>query len=136
MGALILGGCADTITPLDSLRSHLVVSTTAALTGDILVLEASATNMGRAVFHTSGCGQGLDVRVLEPSGAMRLILSGLPSICPVFDSNVLEPRETDTVRINWTVPPQPGTYSLRAGVRTEAGLAALSAPVSVVVRAP
>jgi hypothetical protein len=76
----------------------------------------------------------MDVDVRAPDGASRRILLGQVFACPLLDSNVLEPVETDTVAIRWRVPQTRGRYVLRAGVIDEAGLTAISAPVDVEAR--
>ena len=98
-------------------------------------MRAIASNQGaRPVEFGYGCGAGLDFEVEAPTGERRFPLRELPSLCPLFDSNVLEPAETDTVEYRWTVPEAQGTYRVWAGGRVPAGLAARSAAIDVQVK--
>jgi hypothetical protein len=135
VAALSLGaGCDSSTAPYSDVETRLEVDPTRAAMGDVIELRAIATNRSRkAVQFFAGCGQGLDFEVQRPSGDRRFILRELPSTCPIFDSNILEPAETDTVSYSWTVPQERGTYQVWAGGRVPEGLAARSAPVAVVV---
>ena len=135
VAALSVGaGCDSSTAPYSDVETRVEVDPTRAAMGDVLELRAIATNRGdRSVQFFAGCGQGLDFEVQRPSGARQFILRELPSTCPIFDSNVLEPGETDTVSHAWTVPQERGTYQVWAGGRVPEGLAARSAPVAVVV---
>ena len=107
----------------------------AAAVGEVLTLRAIATNQGaRSVEFVYGCGFGLDFEVEAPTGERRFPLRELPSLCPLYDSNVLEPAETDTVEYRWTVPAPQGTYRVWAGGRVRSGLAARSTAIEVQVK--
>lgn len=127
-------GCRASTAPYRDVETRLEVDQARVGVGEVLELRAIATNHGdRTLEFIAGCGAGLDFEVQLPSGERRFLLRGLPSICPIFDSNILEPGETDTVAYAWTVPGPPGTYRLWAGGRVPQGLAARSTPVEVVV---
>jgi hypothetical protein len=132
----ILGtvGCSLTSSPADAaLVTHISSPVSLAVTGQHVMVDVIARNSGRTTHHTIGCGPGLDVEVRAPDGGARLILSPLPHICPLMDSNALEPGETDTVSVRWDVPFVVGEYELRGGVRAERGLIARSAPTRITV---
>jgi hypothetical protein len=103
-----------------------------AAPGEPVTLLAIATNVGRDT-ALQGCGQGLGFQVTAPDGRRHDPSAG-PSICPLFDSNVLTPGETDTVTFRWSAPAVRGAYRVRAGVRSDGGLRALSAPEALDVR--
>ena len=77
---------------------------------------------------------GFDVDVQAPDGVRGYLVRGQLSICPIFDSNILEPEESDSVSFRWRVPAVSGTYILRGGVQVPDGLGAVSSPRSVLVR--
>jgi hypothetical protein len=125
-------GCYRGTTPHGDVETRVEVDRTHVTVGEALGLRAIATNHGdEAVEFIAGCGAGLDFEVQRPDGDRQFLMRGLPSICPIFDSNILEPGETDTVSYVWTVPQQTGTYRVWAGGRVREGLAARSAPVEL-----
>jgi hypothetical protein len=127
-------GCHESTAPYGDVETRLEVDRARAARGDVLGLRAIATNHGDATIEFGpGCGVGLDFEVEPPNGERVFLLRELPSGCPIFDSNRLEPGETDTVSYAWTIPAVSGTYRLWAGGRVPEGLAARSAPVDVVV---
>jgi hypothetical protein len=131
---LIGGGCQRSTAPYGDVETRLEVDRVQANVGEVVGLRAIATNHGAdTVQFIAGCGQGLDFEVQRPSGERHFLLRGQPSICPIFDSNILEPGETDTVSYAWTVPEQTGTYRLWAGGRVREGLAARSLRVELIV---
>lgn len=135
LASLMVGaGCHESTAPYGDVETRLEVDRAQAAVGEVLRLRAIATNHGdRTVEFFAGCGAGLDFEVQRPNGERRFLLRDLPSTCPIFDSNILEPRETDTVSYAWTVPQPTGTYRLWAGGRVPEGLAARSTPVEVIV---
>lgn len=135
LGVLIVGaGCYESTAPYGDVETRLEVDRTRAAVGEVLGLRAIATNHGdETVEFFAGCGLGLDFEVQRPTGERQFLLRELPSTCPIFDSNILEPRETDTVSFAWTVPLPTGTYRIWAGGRVREGLAARSTPVEVIV---
>ena len=129
-----VAGCRETTAPYGDVKTRREVDRARAAVGEVLGLRAIATNYGdKAVEFFAGCGAGLDFEVQRPDGERQFLLRELPSICPIFDSNILEPGETDTVSHAWTVPLPTGTYRLWAGGRVPEGLAARSTPVEVIV---
>jgi hypothetical protein len=133
--ALAASACRLVTAPPLPVDTTIEISRSATAPADTLTLTAIATNHGGDRLEIGhGCGAGLDFEVTTPSGGRAYVLRDLPSICPVFDSNVLEAGETDTVRVKWTAPGTLGTYRIRAGVRTAAGIGAPSAAVSLDVR--
>ena len=103
--------------------------------GDTVRVRVIATNRGRhAVPAGVRCGAGLDFEVVEPDGTRRLPVRDLPADCPLMDSNVLDPGETDTVVYRWAVPAARGTYRVRGGLKARSGLAAPSPSTSFEVR--
>lgn len=127
---VLLAGCSGLTDPFPGVVTRVEVEEMGAGSSTLL-LRAIATNLGDETLHLGhGCGPGLDFRVRLPTGEVRDLLRGLPSTCPIFDSNRLEPGETDTVTIDWA-PPVPGVYRVAAGVRTSRGTEAISAPVQV-----
>jgi len=127
-------GCDESTAPYGEVETRLEVDRARAARGELLGLRAIATNHGDGtIAFGPGCGVGLDIEMQPPTGERVFLLRELPSGCPVFDSNVLEPGETDTVSYAWTIPAVSGTYRLWAGGRVAEGLAARSAPVDVIV---
>ena len=135
LAVLMVGaGCHDSTAPYGDVEMRVEVDRARAAVGKILGLRAIATNHGdRTIQFFAGCGAGLDFEVQGPTGERRFLMRELPSTCPIFDSNLLEPRETDTVSFAWTVPLPTGTYRIWAGGRVPEGLAARSTPVEVMV---
>ena len=135
VAALAVGaGCRESTAPYADVHTRLEVDRTRASIGDVLGLRAIAANHGSdTVKFGPGCGVGLDFEVQPPGGERVFLLRELPSTCPIFDSNILEPGETDTVSYAWTLPAVRGTYRVWAGGRVREGLAARSAPVDVTV---
>jgi len=133
--SLVVGaGCRESTAPYGDVETRVEVDRARAAVGEVIGLRAIATNDGdETVEFFAGCGAGLDFEVQGPNGERRFLLRELPSICPIFDSNILEPGETDTVSYAWTVPLPTGTYRLWAGGRVPEGLAARSTPVEVIV---
>lgn len=127
-------GCHESTAPYGDVETRLEVDRVRAARGERLGLRAIATNHGDDTIEFGpGCGVGLDFEVEPPTGERVFLLRELPSGCPIFDSNILEPGETDTVSYAWTIPAVSGTYRLWAGGRVAEGLAARSAPVDVIV---
>ena len=140
LASLMVGaGCRGSTAPYGDVETRLEVDRVQndrvqAAVGEVLGLRAIATNHGdQTVEFFAGCGAGLDFEVQRPSGERQFLLRDLPSTCPIFDSNILEPGETDTVSYAWTVPLLTGTYRVWAGGRVPDGLAARSTPVEVIV---
>ena len=128
------GGCHESTAPYGDIETRLEADRARVARGEVLGLRAIATNHGDGTVALGpGCGVGLDIEVESPNGERMFLLRELPSGCPIFDSNNLEPGETDTVSYAWTVPDVGGTYRLWAGGRVREGLAARSAPVDVMV---
>lgn len=131
---IVAAACLESTAPYADVETRVEVDRTQGAVGEILGLRAIATNHGdKTVEFFAGCGAGLDFEVQAPTGERRFLMRELPSTCPIFDSNVLEPRETDTVSFAWTLPLPTGTYLIWAGGRVREGLAARSAPVEVIV---
>jgi hypothetical protein len=131
---LVSAGCRGSTAPYGDVETRLEVDRARVARGEVLGLRAIATNYGdETVQFGPGCGVGLDFEVERPNGERMFLLRDLPSSCPIFDSNILEPGETDTVSYAWTVPEASGNYRLWAGGRVPEGLAARSAPVDVIV---
>jgi hypothetical protein len=125
-------GCDGVTTPFSAVVTRVEAEPTSAAVGDAVLLRAIATNYGKkSEIFMAGCGEGLDFEIELPNGQRRFLLRGLLTPCAPYDSNVLEPAETDTVNYAWTVPAS-GTYRIWAGVRIAEGIAARSAPVHVV----
>ena len=135
VASLTIGGaCDESTAPYGEVETRLEVDRNRATRGELLGLRAIAINHGADTIEFGpGCGVGLDFEVQPPTGERVFLLRELPSGCPVFDSNILEPGETDTVSYAWTIPAVSGTYRLWAGGRVAEGLAARSAPVDVIV---
>ena len=132
--ALILVGCGHPEGPTTQITARLFVPQLSASPGEELVLQVEVTNHGRHAFRHAGCGPGVDVEVGAPDGTTRLVLLGQIFACPLLDSSVLEPGETDTSAVRWKVPAARGTYTLHGGVAVNAGLTARSAAQHVEVR--
>jgi hypothetical protein len=133
---LILAGCPEVLIPVDeTLSSEVAVSPTEVAPGDTVHLLVATTNHGSDTVQAGvGCGPGLDFEVTLPDGSLRYPMREIPWICPIFDSNVLEPAETDTVRFAWATPQQAGQYRVRGGVQVRSGLRAASAARTFEVR--
>lgn len=133
----VWAGCHDSTAPYGDIETRLEADRARVARGEVLGLRAIATNHGDETVELGpGCGVGLDIEVEPPNGERMFLLRELPSGCPTYDSNILEPGETDTVSYAWTVPAALGTYRLWAGGRVPEGLAARSAPVDVLVDSP
>lgn len=129
---LLAVGCEGVTTPFSAVVTRVEAEPSSAAVGEGVLLRAIATNYGKeSETFMAGCGEGLDFEVELPSGERRFLLRGLLTPCATYDSNVLEPAETDTVSFAWTVPAS-GTYRIWAGARVAEGIAARSAPVQVV----
>jgi hypothetical protein len=132
---LVLFGCQTITSSLEELTSEITVSPTVLAPGDTVHLLVATTNHGsEAVEAGYGCGPGLDFEITLPDGSRRYPMRELAWICPVFDSNVLEPAETDTVRFAWATPAQRGRYGVRGGIRAKDGLRAPSGTKTFEVR--
>ena len=133
LAAILLAvGCDGVTTPFSAVATRVEAEPSSAAVGEPVLLRAIATNYGKdSETFMAGCGEGLDFEVELPSGERRFLLRGLLTPCSPYDSNVLEPAETDTVTHTWTVPAS-GTYQIWAGTRIADGIAARSAPVQVV----
>jgi hypothetical protein len=130
-----LSACGTPTSPLAYISSRLELPSATLAVGDTVLLRVIATNQGAtAVSAGVSCGEGLDVEVRAPNGAKSYLLRDQPSTCPLFDSNVLESGETDTVTVRWQVPGPPGRYTLVGGVQVKGGLGARSNPQSVLVQ--
>jgi hypothetical protein len=128
----LIAACRDSTGPYSDVLTRLEIDHREVTVGEIIQLRAIATNEGdRTIQFMAGCGLGLDFEVLRPNGDRSFLLRELPSTCPIFDSNILEPGETDTVTYSWSVPLETGTYRFWAGGRVPEGLAARSSPVDV-----
>ena len=131
-GIILAMGCEGVTTPFSAVVTRVEAEPTSAAVGDGILLRAIATNYGEETERfLAGCGEGLDFEVELPSGERRFLLRGLLTPCSTYDSNVIEPAETDTVTFSWTVPAS-GTYRIWAGTRIAEGIASRSAPVQVV----
>lgn len=136
LAAAVLGSCRSAAAPdaAPGVLTAVRVLPGSAPPGAAVTLVAIATNAWRdTVFASQGCGHGLGFEVTAPDGGAADPSAG-PSICPLFDSNVLAPGETDSVRFRWTAPATAGVYRVRAGVRGRSGLRWLSAPATLTVR--
>lgn len=135
LAALVVAvACHSPVDPYAAVTSSIVLPTGRVVSGDSVVLLVTARNAGfTRLILGEGCGEGLDVEVTAPEGKARSLTRGLPQICPLFDSNVLEPGETDSVRVRWVVPAAPGTYHLRGGLRGAQGLGAPSPSRSLTI---
>jgi hypothetical protein len=137
--ALVIGlsvaSCILPTEPWAELSTVLEVSSLAAAPSDTLTLRVLVTNRGRRdVRPDVGCAPGADVEVRSPSGDATRLLEGLVFTCPVLDSQILTPGETDTVRLVWPVPRDLGRYQFRGGVPFTGRLVARSPIVTVSVR--
>ena len=133
--SVVLVGCQTTTAPEEQITSEITVSPTIVAPGDTVRLLVATTNHGsEAVRAGIGCGPGLDFEITLPDESQRYPMRELAWICPVFDSNVLEPAETDTVRFAWKAPAQRGRYRVRGGIQVQDGLRAPSAPQTFEVR--
>lgn len=129
---ILVLGCDEVTTPFSAVVVRVEAEPPTAVVGDAILLRAIATNYGReSEAFMAGCGEGLDFEVELPNGERRFLLRGLLTPCSPYDSNVIEPAETDTVAYGWTVPAA-GTYRIWAGTRVAQGIASRSAPVQVV----
>lgn len=117
------------------LTSEITVAPRIVAPGDTVYLLVSTTNHGSEPVNAGvGCGPGLDFEITLPDGSIRFPMRELAWICPVFDSNVLEPAETDTVRFAWATSLQRGQYRVRGGIQVRSGLGAPSAARTFEVR--
>lgn len=129
---LLAAGCDGVTTPFSAVVVRVEAEPSTAAAGNGIILRAIATNYGdETETFMAGCGEGLDFEVELPSGERRFLLRGLLTPCSPYDSNVIEPAETDTVTYGWTVPAS-GTYRIWAGTRIADGIASRSAPVQVI----
>lgn len=133
VSVLAISACESGTGPYRDIEMQLEIEpTTNVSVGDVVTLRAIGINHGdRTVEFTAGCGSGgYDFEVQAPGGDRWLLRRDLPGLCPITDTNVLEPGETDTLEHSWMVPGPAGTYRVWAGGSVRAGLAARS-PVVV-----
>lgn len=111
--AAVLTACGE-VGPAEELSVHVSASPESALVGDTIELVGIAHNGSDVVIEASqGCGPGIWFTVTDSLGS-EVELRG-PTFCPIFDSNILEPGETDVVTQDW-LPPGPGLYRVRSRV--------------------
>ncbi len=134
--ATALLACGSLLEPEDWIRMTIEASPTEIAIGDTVELVAIAFNpTAEPVWATpGGCGQGLGVLAEEPGTGVILPLWGGPSLCPIFDSNVLEPGETDSVTISWWGMGVRGDWRVRAVVLIDGRPHSPSGPLTVTVR--
>ena len=124
----------DLLSPSQQVSSEVFVEPSSILLGASLRLMVVTRNGGADEIRAGyECGSGLGFEVTLPDGTSRYPLHDVPSICPMFDSNLLEPGERDTVAISW-VPPARGRYGVRGGIKVPHGLDAASAQAFFEVR--
>jgi hypothetical protein len=136
-GLLVLAGCPEMLLPAEyrDLASEVAVAPKIVTPGDTVYLLVLTTNRGSETVRAGvGCGPGLDFEVTLPDGSIRFPMREMAWICPIFDSNVLEPAETDSVRFAWATPQQRGQYRVRGGIGVRSGLGAASAARTFEVR--
>ena len=132
---LSIAACDRATSSREDVVTRLEVPATTFAAGDAVPLRVIVTNRGRESVQAGvACGPGFDVEVRAPDGSRSFILRGTPSVCPIFDSNIIEPEETDSIVVPWRVPGAAGYYSLTGGVQVRAGLRARSVPHTVTVR--
>ena len=104
--------------------------------GDVVRLVAVAHNPTDATVDIGyQCGPPLAFEVTAPSGArLHPIPLDIPYTCERLDVHDVEPGETDSVAVDWTVPAATGRYQVRAGVRVHSALEWLTAARALVVR--
>lgn len=118
----------------------LHVADTIVAAGDSVLFIATATNTtGRRVQIGTACGPSFDVQVTEPDGDTRSVLRDLVSgdaafVCVLLAEHFVPAKATRALPLRWPAPARAGTYSARAGLRRDDGLANLSAPVTFRVR--
>jgi hypothetical protein len=135
LAALMVLGCTSITGPYGDVTSSISVTPASVAPGGSVSIEMIARNTSADTVDTNhSCAPGLGFEVTGPSGARRDPMSEGAWDCPLLDSQILEPFETDTVRFSWTTPAETGVYRLRAGARSATGLQALSEPALLEVR--
>jgi hypothetical protein len=129
---VVVASC-DLLSPADELVTEIRLSPLVVGLGEKVRITVITTNRSSTAVQTYGCGPGLGYEVTLPDGSRRQPLEGLAYTCPLHDSNLLEPAETDTLEFEWQPPEQRGTYVVQGGVRLR-HLVALSSPRTFDVR--
>ena len=134
VSALLLLWSCDVTSPTDDLTSEVHVAPAQIQLGQTVRLTVATTNTGdQTVVSLHGCGEGITLEIKYPDGITHHPFRDGPQICPMFDSNHIEPAETDTVSYEWQ-PPITGVYTIRGGLWTGRGIAAASSPKVFEVR--
>ena len=130
----------DSVASADSARAaspihvDIRVTPTSLKAGDSATVRVIATNHGADLVEIiAGCGPGLDFEVRGPAGDVRYPAREVAWNCPIFDSNRLDPAETDTVDFRWGSA-TPGRFMIRGGLRAASGLPAASPAITLDVR--
>lgn len=132
--AVAMVGCQISTHPAETLTSELRVTPSTVSPGDTVRLLVATTNRSARRITSMTCGFGLDFEVTTPAGEVTYPIREMPAICPVLDSNILEPFETDTVEFPLIASGIKGIYRVRGGVRLLSGLGAPSETATFEVR--
>jgi hypothetical protein len=128
---MLLVACSPLSSPDATLDVRLEANRQQLAPSDTVALRVIAHNPSSTAVElfSSGCGHSLAAEVADHSGQVVAQSWGLPSICPVFDDNVLAAGETDTVVWRWALPSTPGTYTAFGGISRGTSLDRRGRPV-------
>ena len=126
----LLCACSAPTDPALYVRMSLSVQPGSVALGDTVLFTVVAQNPTNRTIEllSRQCGHSLVPLVTEPTGHEQPLWGG-PSICPIFDDNVLSPGETDSVITRWKAGPVVGQYSVRGGIARGTELVNQTPPV-------
>ena len=103
----------------DEIEMTISATPSSSTLGDTVLIRVVGHNRSSHTVELlgNGCGNSLVARVTEPNGRVVRFWGG-PAICPVFDDNILEAGETDTVSYRW-VSRGAGNYLVQGGYLSE-----------------
>src|SRR5688572_14444441 len=103
--ALIVLGCSSLTGPEGDVTTQVSLTPRVGTRGESVTVQMVGHNSGPdSILARGGCAPGLGFEVTMPDGQRRDPMGEVPWICPLFDSQILAPSETDTVTHVWTAP--------------------------------
>ena len=130
----LLTACSESTDPASDVRMSLLVEPAQVSLADTVRITVIASNPTDRTIDLlpSQCGHSLAPAVTDPAGGTHQLWGG-PSICPIFDDNVLAPNETDSVTWRWKAGPQTGAYVVRGGIARGTALVNPTPPFTLTV---
>lgn len=133
---MLLAACSAPAGPFPDVQLHTEVTPSSLASGDTATIRAVLHNPTTSAIEVGVlCGPPVLFEIRGPSSDAPIYPIPLDAtfLCPGVDYHVLAPGETDTVSTRWKAA-VPGTFTIRSGFRTEAGLQRLTSPVTLTVR--